>query len=902
MPNYPRYQLANSTGWTFALDDTNGIYLQDIDADSSPSLALDSQEVARKAGGKLVSATTQPKKIPLKGVVIGTSWSDLDTKLDAFKAAIYGTNLWLDIDNGTQCKRYIVSTDGSMTAKRTGQTVSADFAVTMRAIDFPYALDATFGSSLVSTSAVNDSNVTVDIYTTSATFLGSAPPAVKATITLSTPGDLTSIDFVDVTNSKALTITPSGTISTGDVIVIDTSIPKVTLNNQVVPFTGSFPDFQPGTVQNIAIYAYTSSGYILDQSQKLGNSSQIIWKSTQVIGNSWTTGSTAAPLSRIQFQARKVGSPTAPITLVVKADNGSGTAPSGAALATITIPYTALSNIYTQITAAIPLPNLTNATKYWFLLSSTAGGGETLDLADYYEVRTMVTSPKAYANGGAFYSSDSGSSYTALTNTNLVFKTYRSVNALKNDTLDTGAYSEPFTATTYKDGAHTASTWDTTNHRLIQAGATTNDPYTYSTDTSTNNCFGSTTNQYMGFRFTTNNNGYNEILDSVVLKLYNDASPPSGNIQVGIYNDLTGGGTSVGSLIANTTTTTNLNTLTTTPTNYTFNFSGVTLAPNTSYVIMASCPAATSGSRLRWHSDWSTFSGSYTSQNLYVVASTLAILTYYASGRAVATVNAHYIDYSAAEENRSINVAATTNADILAAVPTFTGNGVGTQALTLSSDGGTNYEAATSGSQLMFVNNGQDLRWKEILTGTSTLASAINATASIAYYLGIALSSTNNRIVESFVQPSTNSLARVDLFLGYKGAPGTLTVRIETDSAGSPSGSLVAAGASGTLTTSGLTAESLGWASINLSTPPALTNGTTYWIVVTVGATANTANKWVVVANNARYASGVLKKSTNGGTSYSTLASGEDMMFKLFSASGANFAYNHQLTYTKRWL
>jgi hypothetical protein len=99
------------------------------------------------------------------------------------------------------------------------------------------------------------------------------------------------------------------------------------------------------------------------------------------------------------------------------------------------------------------------------------------------------------------------------------------------------------------------------------------------------------------------------------------------------------------------------------------------------------------------------------------------------------------------------------------------------------------------------------------------------------------------------------------------GTPGNITVRIETNNAGVPSGTLVDAAATGTITA--FTTTSDAWYTVEFATNFSLTATTVYWIVLKTAAAANDNNyKWEGKTASG-YASGTNATSTDGGSTWS---------------------------------
>ena len=146
-----------------------------------------------------------------------------------------------------------------------------------------------------------------------------------------------------------------------------------------------------------------------------------------------------------------------------------------------------------------------------------------------------------------------------------------------------------------------------------------------------------------------------------------------------------------------------------------------------------------------------------------------------------------------------------------------------------------------------------------------------------------------DRLAQSFNVGSTSTVDYATLYLRKFGTPtGTLTLRIETDSAGAPSGTLAHANA-----TVNVSESSLSTSYSNLTfgfTDFSLSSGT-YWLVLSTDRTASSSNYvvWGADGSSPGYASGNL--STYSG-SYSA-DTGRDM---IFSVEGPTTTYEEPCT------
>jgi len=129
---------------------------------------------------------------------------------------------------------------------------------------------------------------------------------------------------------------------------------------------------------------------------------------------------------------------------------------------------------------------------------------------------------------------------------------------------------------------------------------------------------------------------------------------------------------------------------------------------------------------------------------------------------------------------------------------------------------------------------------------------------------------------QSFQISKTEVVNKVQLYLKKVGSPSNITVRIVTDSGGSPS---TVVKTSGTLSAS-LVSTNYGWVEVPFSTNPQLDGGVTYWIVV--DASTSSTKYYKIAGNNNGYANGSSKIGQYSGTWNSNSPSTVDGFFNLF--------------------
>lgn len=139
--------------------------------------------------------------------------------------------------------------------------------------------------------------------------------------------------------------------------------------------------------------------------------------------------------------------------------------------------------------------------------------------------------------------------------------------------------------------------------------------------------------------------------------------------------------------------------------------------------------------------------------------------------------------------------------------------------------------------------------------------------------------STNTEVALSFTQSGARQVKRVALYLDKEGtlaAGKLLTLRIETNSAGSPSGTLVNNGSSNTVDIDTAVSTTKGWVVFTFDKPVDLADATVYHFVLTGDYTASASNN-VRVYSTTVASGGTLNLSTDG-TTYAGVVATERVM------------------------
>ncbi len=219
-----------------------------------------------------------------------------------------------------------------------------------------------------------------------------------------------------------------------------------------------------------------------------------------------------------------------------------------------------------------------------------------------------------------------------------------------------------------------------------------------------------------------------------------------------------------------------------------------------------------------------------------------------------------------------------------AGLPTGTELATGTFTPTASADNTINvsngpFLAASTTYWVAFLcsNQSSGVSWTMRSSAASVYANGVRATSSDGGStwvagttdLDLAVTTTavtlKDKLAQGIQVSNTSTIQKVRLWLKKTGSPtGNLTVKLQTDSSGSPSGTTVTNGTSATVAASSLS-TSYGYIDFTFSTQPSLTASTQYHIVLETADSASNTNyvEWGADASSPGYASGVMKSEVS---------------------------------------
>jgi hypothetical protein len=387
-----------------------------IKHESTPERELDLLALTRENGSVLVSEKYGVKKISLVGYLIGTSRSDLETKIDSFKELFSRKEKNLDIDWESGTRRYVATCS------------IHNFDRDYFNLDFvPWTAEfiVSEGAGENSTPTVMKNAELIDDNPKSYTIVFEGSTYARPVITLSIATTLSYACGVcveqDDTGEKIVYNKQDGNaFASGHTIVIDFDNKKVTYDGSEQSFYGVFAKFGQET-STLSI----SFGRIIDQSFIIPNgyidNSRIIYDVAKV-AQSFTTPYDDSTYYNLGLYLSKIGTPAGNLTVRLETDNNnkpSGTLFDAHSLFTIDKDDVSASGAYQNNYYWGHKLALKSNTKYWIVLSMTGGDSSHCFIAPYYSGENAT-----YKRGNMQYSIDGGTTWVDCPTCDIGFKLF----------------------------------------------------------------------------------------------------------------------------------------------------------------------------------------------------------------------------------------------------------------------------------------------------------------------------------------------------------------------------------------------------------------------------------------------------------------------------------------------
>lgn len=439
----------NETGIQTDLND--GVYCIMSTAngvESTPQNIIDSIVLTRRDGKKKLGSQYDERPVSLAGTLQGGSAVEMRQKLQELKRNVVGDGvLSVQFDGEDTPVLFNVTVQNIVITSTTYGLSSVPFSIQMTAMDPPFGMDADY-TPLLSLGSTN-----TDIGRTD-TMGGSAEPDFNIQVTIPTVGDLSGIELRNQTTNTGLLLTQ--TFVGNDTVVIDTGDSSCLINGSPANFDGQVPRFIAG--DNDWLLNFLTTTVTIDQQQKFYTTEKFIYSTTQLAQS--FTPSAAINAQRIDVMLERVGNPSS-VTLTIYS-NSSGHPGTALAGATATVAGSSIPTGPAFISFNLQnVIGLANATVYWIVVSVT-GAVNDVNNGVYWKVSGL----NPYAGGNFSRSTDNGSTWTADSVSDAVFRVWKTTILASNVDTSPEVYTEDFTSTANEDTGTSTANWDTTNHRL----------------------------------------------------------------------------------------------------------------------------------------------------------------------------------------------------------------------------------------------------------------------------------------------------------------------------------------------------------------------------------------------------------------------------------------------------
>lgn len=372
-----------------------------IKHETSPERLVNSLKLARQDGEVIINDTMAVKYIDISGVLIGTSRSDLETKIDAFKELIARKDKNLDISWAGGTRRYV--------CRSINHEFSRDF---FHILHVPYTVrffvPAGYGVNTSETTALNKSSITATTDTEAITFSGSYPPKARHKITINTRGNADVVKVENVTTGDYMEVDLDGFVNS-DYFEIDEENQTVKKNGTTdLNYRGKFPSAIPGS--NSLKITISGSGSTVDQSQLVFSGTRAIfaysgWTTDPWQGQSFVP-SESGRINKLSLYVDKTdaGALGGPMQFLIFSDDngkpGENISSSGFEIAHADVPSSAAATDAVWTGTDAQRPFLTKGQRYWIVLNPAVITGS--DSSNYYGWY-ITEDPTDYENGKAMF-------------------------------------------------------------------------------------------------------------------------------------------------------------------------------------------------------------------------------------------------------------------------------------------------------------------------------------------------------------------------------------------------------------------------------------------------------------------------------------------------------------------
>lgn len=356
---------------------SSSVITREIQHDSATPLALDTLQISRQDGAKLIASNYLPKQITLTGIIRADTSNGLEDTIDTFKKSVsvaYGN---LDIDYAGAKRRYIVGVSGIAIDRSFFHRNFAPFRLSFSVFDPPFALAIeSLGGDLAVNETLSADGNTDQVIESTQTFGGSAPPRPILRYVIDNATNLETIKVGNQGKNQQLALATAW--DDGDQVVIDTEGLEVLRNGVPLGYSGFFPEFDVGS--NTMTTQLQGSGTVT--LQRVGTSGFYTLQNPSHYAAVKFTAPTTTTYPYVELLMQRRPELDGNLTLEIRTNNAGVPSSTVVTNGSVTIPATDVpENVsgWVMFRFATP-PSLTGSTDYWFLIKGDSINQPSLKL------------------------------------------------------------------------------------------------------------------------------------------------------------------------------------------------------------------------------------------------------------------------------------------------------------------------------------------------------------------------------------------------------------------------------------------------------------------------------------------------------------------------------------------
>jgi hypothetical protein len=380
--------------------------------ESIPERILNLLDLPRDGGSVVISDKYGTKRITLTGYLVGSSKSDLETKIDVFKELFSRKQKILSIDWEGGSRTYVAT------------CVRHDFDRDHFNIGFvPWTAEFTVPKGIGEDGSetpiiINYNWNAISDYNVSPTFAGSAPPKPRITLTFqATLVDTCGVSIKNNTTGEEIIITwPPGWVN-GDILEIDCRNKTVKYAGYTAAFYKMFPSFQIG----VNSLTFKTCDIIDQQSYEFGTGiNNKVYGGGHLVAQSFMVPYTDSTYRRLWLRVMKLGVLAKDLLATIQTDNAGK--PSGVVVtnANFAFPDLVVGASYAWYDSTSAANFTLNAnTRYWIVLDVEDGSG---DSSNCYQWLSVSGIGAVYKKGNKATTVDGGTNWTDVPSEDATFR------------------------------------------------------------------------------------------------------------------------------------------------------------------------------------------------------------------------------------------------------------------------------------------------------------------------------------------------------------------------------------------------------------------------------------------------------------------------------------------------